>query len=123
MVLGLAALHGTALLAHYRITPASSRLMSLDMANQTNHPPLTIGRFATWFRDFLDALALQKVSFVGSSQGGAIALQFTLEYPERVDRLVLVDSVGLGKGLSLAIIRNQIFELPRKASVPGGYRE
>jgi hypothetical protein len=43
MALQLVALHGTVLLAHYRITGASSRLMWLDMVNQTNHPLLMIG--------------------------------------------------------------------------------
>jgi 4,5:9,10-diseco-3-hydroxy-5,9,17-trioxoandrosta-1(10),2-diene-4-oate hydrolase len=57
--------------------------------------------FAAWLRTFLDALDLPKVSLIGLSQGGAIALQFTLENPERVDRLVLADSAGLGKVTSL----------------------
>jgi len=57
--------------------------------------------FAAWLRAFLDALNLPKVSLIGLSQGGAIALQFTLENPERVDRLVLADSAGLGKEASL----------------------
>jgi len=57
--------------------------------------------FAAWLRAFLDALDLPKVSLVGSSQGGAIALQFALENPDRVDRLVLADSAGLGKEISL----------------------
>jgi 2-hydroxymuconate-semialdehyde hydrolase len=56
--------------------------------------------FAAWLRAFLDALDLPKVSLIGLSQGGAIALQFTLENPERVDRLVLADSAGLGKETS-----------------------
>jgi len=82
-----------------------SRVIAPDVVGygESDKPSAPYDRpyFATWLRDFLDALALQKASFVGSSQGGAIALQFTLEYPERVDRLVLVDSVGFGKGLSL----------------------
>jgi 2-hydroxymuconate-semialdehyde hydrolase len=57
--------------------------------------------FAAWLREFLDALALSKVSLVGSSQGGTIALEFAFENPERVDRLVLADSAGLGKEISL----------------------
>lgn len=53
--------------------------------------------FSTWLQGFVDALNLEKVSLVGTSQGGAIALQFVLDNPERVDQLVLVNSAGLGK--------------------------
>jgi pimeloyl-ACP methyl ester carboxylesterase len=47
----------------------------------------------------LDALGLRRASLVGLSMGGAFALGFTLRAPERVDRLVLVDSAGLGDGI------------------------
>jgi pimeloyl-ACP methyl ester carboxylesterase len=43
----------------------------------------------------LDALHLQKVSLAGISLGGGIALSFTLRFPDRVEKLVLVDSYGL----------------------------
>ena len=52
--------------------------------------------FAVWLRDFLTALGISKAHIVGLSQGGAIALQFALENPEMVERLVLVDSGALG---------------------------
>ncbi|CAG9295036.1 alpha/beta fold hydrolase [Celerinatantimonas diazotrophica] len=52
--------------------------------------------FANWLKQFLDALGVAKAHIVGSSQGGAIALQFTLDHPEMVDKLVLVDSGALG---------------------------
>ena len=44
---------------------------------------------------FLDALGLEKVSLVGNSFGGAIALRFAVDHPDRVDRLVLMGSVGV----------------------------
>jgi 2-hydroxy-6-oxo-octa-2,4-dienoate hydrolase len=45
--------------------------------------------------DLLDALGLDKVSLVGNSFGGGIALRVAAEHPERVDRLVLMGSVGV----------------------------
>jgi len=45
---------------------------------------------------FLSALEISKAHIIGLSQGGAIALQFALENPEMVARLVLVDSGALG---------------------------
>ena len=45
---------------------------------------------------FMDTLGLQKTSLVGHSMGGAIAMGFALLLPDRVDKLVLVSSYGLG---------------------------
>jgi pimeloyl-ACP methyl ester carboxylesterase len=43
----------------------------------------------------LDALDLDRVSIVGNSFGGSLALKLATRYPERVDRLVLMGSVGV----------------------------
>lgn len=52
--------------------------------------------FSSWLKQFLDVIGITKAHIVGLSQGGAIALQFTLDNPEMVDKLVLVDSGALG---------------------------
>jgi pimeloyl-ACP methyl ester carboxylesterase len=44
----------------------------------------------------MEALGLEKASLVGISMGGAISLGFALRSPQRVEKLVLVDSHGLG---------------------------
>jgi 2-hydroxy-6-oxo-octa-2,4-dienoate hydrolase len=44
---------------------------------------------------FLDALGLQRASIVGNSFGGALALRLAARHPDRVDRLVLMGSVGV----------------------------
>lgn len=43
----------------------------------------------------LDTLGLDRVSLVGNSMGGGIALHVAAEHPERVNRLVLMGSVGV----------------------------
>ncbi|MDY0248603.1 MAG: alpha/beta hydrolase [Pseudomonas sp.] len=43
----------------------------------------------------MDALKIERVSIVGNSFGGAIALAFAKAYPDRVKRLVLMGSAGL----------------------------
>lgn len=43
----------------------------------------------------LDALGLARVDLVGNSFGGAIALRFAAQHPDRVRRLVLMGSVGV----------------------------
>jgi pimeloyl-ACP methyl ester carboxylesterase len=45
----------------------------------------------------MDAEGLQTVTLGGVSWGGLIALQVTLDAPDRVERLILVDSSGAGQ--------------------------
>lgn len=52
----------------------------------------------TWLQqvvEFLDALGVAKVSVVGNSFGGSMALALAIAHPERVDRIVLMGSVGV----------------------------
>jgi pimeloyl-ACP methyl ester carboxylesterase len=52
---------------------------------------------------FLDALELPAVSLVGNSFGGAVALRLAVTHPERVDRLVLMGSVGVPFAITEAL--------------------
>lgn len=52
--------------------------------------------FSAWLRDFLAALDIPRAHFLGLSQGGAIALQFALDHPQKVEQLVLASPGGLG---------------------------
>jgi pimeloyl-ACP methyl ester carboxylesterase len=56
-----------------------------------------IAHYVQFLGRLLDVLELERASLVGISLGGAIALGFALRSPERVVRLVLVDSHGLGQ--------------------------
>jgi len=55
--------------------------------------------FSKWLRSFIDALGLNRIYIAGHSVGGAIALQCLVDYPEKINRLVLINAVGLGKGM------------------------
>lgn len=52
-------------------------------------------------RRLLDELGLERASLVGLSRGGTVALEFTLEHPDRVDALVLVASGLRGGGIRI----------------------
>ncbi|MEO7539085.1 MAG: alpha/beta hydrolase, partial [Pyrinomonadaceae bacterium] len=54
---------------------------------------------------FMDRLGVGRATIVGSSYGGAVALNLTLDYPERVEKLVLVDAVCNDDLLSHPILR------------------
>jgi pimeloyl-ACP methyl ester carboxylesterase len=50
--------------------------------------------FVDFLGGFLDSLAIDRVSLVGSSLGGWVAARFALARPATVDRLVLVGAAG-----------------------------
>jgi len=54
-----------------------------------------LGALAGHMRGVIDALGVEKVSLVGNSMGGAIAIRFALDYPERVEKLVLMAPGGI----------------------------
>jgi pimeloyl-ACP methyl ester carboxylesterase len=56
----------------------------------------SVGGYANGMRDLLTVLGIDKVTVVGHSFGGGVAMQFAYQYPERTDRLMLVASGGLG---------------------------
>ncbi len=64
---------------------------------ESERPPRPYGVkfYVDFLTAFLDQLHLQRASLVGISMGGAIALGFTLQAQQRVEKLVLVDSYGL----------------------------
>jgi pimeloyl-ACP methyl ester carboxylesterase len=59
--------------------------------------------FPTFINDFMRTLNIEKPTLVGNSLGGGIALQYALLYPEKVDKLVLVDSAGFGADAPLPL--------------------
>jgi pimeloyl-ACP methyl ester carboxylesterase len=70
----------------------------------------SLGAHASVIRDLLSVLGVRRASFVGHSLGGGIAMSFFWQFPERVERLALVSSGGLGPEVS---------PLLRSAAVPG----
>jgi len=59
------------------------------------HISYTMDWYIAFLRDLLDTLGIERASLVGVSMGGGIALGFSLAWPARVSKLVLVDSYGL----------------------------
>jgi pimeloyl-ACP methyl ester carboxylesterase len=45
----------------------------------------------------MDHLAIERADVAGHSMGGAISMSFALRYPERVSRLVLIDSASIAE--------------------------
>jgi pimeloyl-ACP methyl ester carboxylesterase len=70
----------------------------------------SLGAHATVIRDLLSALGIERATMVGHSLGGGIAMVYFWQYPERVERLALVSSGGLG---------DEVSPLLRSAALPG----
>ena len=70
----------------------------------------SIAAYANGMRDLLSVLEIDRVTVIGHSLGGGVAAQFAYQFPERCERLVLVDSGGVGRSVSPFL---------RLATVPG----
>ncbi|MBX6391618.1 MAG: alpha/beta fold hydrolase [Frankia sp.] len=96
---------GVSGLANWRHTiPALSqhfRVLAPDLVGwgDTERPADIRYGLRTWTDQvwaFLDALGLRRVSVVGNSLGGRIALQMAEDAPDALDRMVLMGSPGVG---------------------------
>ncbi|MGY0490276.1 alpha/beta fold hydrolase [Streptomyces sp. WG-D5] len=70
----------------------------------------SVAAYANGLRDLLGVLGIDRVTLVGHSFGGGVAMQFAYQFPERVDRLVLISTGGVGP---------QVTPLLRAATLPG----
>jgi pimeloyl-ACP methyl ester carboxylesterase len=70
----------------------------------------SLGAYASLLRDLLEALELGAGTIVGHSLGGGVALQFSYQFPDHCERLVLVSSGGLGR---------EVHPILRAAVLPG----
>ncbi len=70
----------------------------------------SLGANASLLRDLMLALGHQRATIAGHSLGGGIAMQIAYQFPERVERLVLVSSGGLGR---------QVTPVLRAVALPG----
>ncbi|OBJ51708.1 alpha/beta fold hydrolase [Mycobacterium sp. 1423905.2] len=63
----------------------------------------SLASFANGLRDLLTVLEIDRVTLVGHSLGGGVAAQFAYQYPEFVERVVLVSAGGVTKDVSIAL--------------------
>ncbi len=102
----LVLLHGIggSLEAWYRNIPtlsAGHEVIALELpgCGRTTAPPVypkdTLGMFAQFAADELDRIGVQRAVWVGSSLGGAVAIEYALRFPQRVEALILVSSAGM----------------------------
>jgi pimeloyl-ACP methyl ester carboxylesterase len=54
-----------------------------------------VDAYTTWLEEFLAGLGLEQIDLIGHSFGGRVAIKFAVRHPDKVRRLVLVDSAGI----------------------------
>ncbi|KAA0023366.1 alpha/beta fold hydrolase [Antrihabitans cavernicola] len=70
----------------------------------------SVAGFANGLRDLLAVLDIDRVTVIGHSLGGGVASQFTYQFPELVERLVLVCAGGVSR---------EVHPVLRLGAVPG----
>ncbi len=101
------------------------RVFTLDLVGfgKTDKPkaPYTYIYFAKFLNDFMKKMQIKKAIFIGHSLGGGTILQFALDFPDKVKKLVIISSAGLGteafgifKIMSLPIIGELLTRPSRK---------
>ena len=63
----------------------------------------SLGAYASGVRDLIVSLGHERATFVGHSLGGGVVMQLAYQFPERCERLVLVDSGGLGREVNFLL--------------------
>lgn len=81
----------------YSIGKALSSYFTVYLLDQRNHgesphhPELNYGVMTDDLRQFMDSEKLDTACLMGHSMGGKTAMNFALNYPDRVDKLVVID--------------------------------
>lgn len=77
------------------------RVYAIDLAgfgrSDKNQTLTSFSEYAQFVHEFMEVQHINKASLVGHSAGGGVTLQFAIQFPDRIEKMVLVDSAGLGK--------------------------
>lgn len=78
---------------------ASHRVIALDLPGFGHSPlpaePISISGYARTLDALLDELEVGAAAVVGNSMGGFVAAELAINFPQRVERVVLVSAAGL----------------------------
>jgi pimeloyl-ACP methyl ester carboxylesterase len=77
-----------ALAEHHRVWAID--LIGFGFSSRPREPNYSLKAYAQHVREFMDAQNIDRASIVGHSLGGAVALEFAHDRPERVDKLILI---------------------------------
>jgi len=86
------------------------RIIAPDMSGfgfteRVKDPVYNMNNWVQQTIDLFDALGIEKANLVGNSFGGALALSMAIKYPERVNKLVLMGSMGVNFPITYGLDR------------------
>ena len=92
------------------LAAAGFRVIAIDMlgygySGKPRNGEYTIAGQARLVTQVLDSLRIKRAHIVGSSYGGAVAATCALDYPNRVDKLILVAPVNNNRPLAFTLMR------------------
>jgi abhydrolase domain-containing protein 6 len=94
------------------------RILAPDLVGfgRTPIPPegMSFSVLTDYLGRFLDEVGAQKIALVGNSLGGAVAIRYAAEHPEKVDHLFLLDSAGLHGEATIAAVQPKTREEARQ---------
>ena len=70
-------------------------LPAFGITGPNKNADYSLEAYTTFLHSFLEKLQLKKFHIAGNSLGGNIAWNYTADYPENVEKLILVDASGL----------------------------
>jgi len=83
------------------------RVYAVDLAGfgRSEKPPVvfTFSYGAQFVNDFMEVQHIELASLIGLSMGGGVALQCAIQFPDKVEKLVVADSAGLGRELAFIL--------------------
>ena len=93
-----------------KLAEAGYRVIALDLLGygysaKPRNGEYTIAGQAKLLTRLLDKLGIRRAIFVGSSYGGAVAATCALDYPDRVEKLILVGTVNNNRPLDFTLMR------------------
>src|SRR5688572_17035833 len=93
-----------------KLAEAGFRVIAVDMLGygysaKPRNGEYTIAGQAKLLTRLLDKLGIPRAIFVGSSYGGAVAATCALDYPDRVEKLILVGTVNNNRPLDFTLMR------------------
>jgi len=120
-------LHGTSASLHTwegwaAVLQDKRRVISLDLPGFGLTGPFPDGdyrmsHYSAFLANVLEQLQVPRAVVAGNSFGGQLAWQFALDYPQRVERLVLVDAAGYPRNATSMPIGFRLAQIPALAPV------
>ncbi|HBX54641.1 alpha/beta fold hydrolase [Pseudomonas sp. UBA2684] len=118
-------LHGTSASLHTWEAWAAAlkgerRVISLDLPGFGLTGPFPDGdyrieHYSRFLAALLEQLQVPRVTLAGNSFGGQLAWQFAVDYPQRVERLVLIDAAGYPRNATSVPIGFRLAQIPALA--------